>query len=156
MSTASPVRDRQSQSGKQTALDGPPAAPLPQRLLTLAKKPLIELDHALVRQQRTLLGAVKLCMSLGGLEADKEVYMPLGVDAGHWTRIMRGDAHFPIDRLPDLMDLCGNEAPMLWLLNNRGYDLGSIRKLESELERELRHAREENMALRRVLHGAPA
>lgn len=143
MPQASSVGDRQSQSRKRTAFDEPPVQPLPvQRSLPMAKTPMQEVDHALVRRQPSLLMAVKLCISLGGLEADKEVYMPLGIDAGHWTRIMRGEAHFPIDRLPDLMDLCGNEAPLLWLLDNRGYDLHSLRRKESETERELRLAQE--------------
>jgi hypothetical protein len=37
------------------------------------------------------------------------------------------------------------------MLHQRGYDLHSIRKLESETERDNRRLREENAALRRVL-----
>jgi hypothetical protein len=143
MPTASIKGDRPSQSKLRNTVDHPPAQTLPtQRLLTMAKQPVQEIDHALVRRQPSMLAAVKLCISMGGLEADKEVYMPLGIDAGHWTRIMRGEAHFPIDRLPDLMDLCGNEAPMLWLLDNRGYDLNSLRHKETETARQLREAHE--------------
>lgn len=109
----------------------------------MAKRQLQEVDIRLVRQQRTLLAAIKLCISLAGFESEKEVYMPLGIDPGHWSRIVRGEAHFPIDKLPDLMDLCGNEAPLLWLIEERGYDIDSLRRRETELERELRLAREE-------------
>ena len=49
------------------------------------------------------------------------------------------------------MDACGNDAPLLWMLHNRGYDLHSIRRRESETERQNRMLREENAALRRVL-----
>lgn len=153
MPTASTLGDRQSQSKKRTAVDEPPVQPLPaQRLLPMAKQPIQEIDHALVRRQPTMLSAVKLCISMGGLEADKEVYMPLGIDAGHWTRIMRGEAHFPIDRLPDLMDLCGNEAPMLWLVDIRGYDLHSLRPKETETARKLRLAQEEIERLQAERH----
>jgi hypothetical protein len=148
MPALSSRRDRQSQSRKPTDVDPPPLAELSQRLLAMAKTDMQEIDHALIRKQPTLLSAVKLCISMGGLEADKEVYVPLGIDPGHWTRIMRGEAHFPIDRLPDLMDLCGNEAPLMWLLDNRGYDLHSLRRKESETERELRLAREEIARMR--------
>jgi hypothetical protein len=41
------------------------------------------------------------------------------------------------------MDFCGNDAPLLWMLHARGYDLASLRKRESETEKELRIAREE-------------
>ncbi len=111
--------------------------------LHLPLRKLQQIDRRLIMQQPTLLAAVKLCISLGGFEADKEVYVPLGIDAGHWSRIVRGEAHFPIDKLPALMDLCGNEAPLLWLLDARGYDLHSLRAKESETQRELRKAREE-------------
>jgi hypothetical protein len=92
--------------------------------------------------QPSLLSAVKLAVSLAGFEADKEIYGALGIDAGHWSRIHRGEAHFPIDKLSALMDLCGNEAPLLWLTHNRGYDVGSLRKRETETERRCRELQE--------------
>ena len=49
------------------------------------------------------------------------------------------------------MDTCGNDAPLLWMLQRRGYDLYSLRKRETETERENRLLREEVAALRRVL-----
>ena len=49
------------------------------------------------------------------------------------------------------MDVCGNDAPLLWMLHERGYEIRSIHKRETELQKELRLAKEENLALRRVL-----
>lgn len=106
-------------------------------------RPLRAVDPALVTAQPSLLAAIKLCISLGGFESDKQLYMDLDIDAGHWSRILRGEAHFPIDKLPTLMDLCGNEAPLIWLTHCRGYDPASLRKRETELERQLREAHEE-------------
>lgn len=111
----------------------------PLRLMRCKQK----IDLALVKSQRTLLGAIKLCISAAGFDSDKTLYMDLGIDPGHWSRIMRGEAHFPIDKLPDLMDACGNESPLLWLVDARGYDTASLRQRESELERELRESREQ-------------
>lgn len=54
------------------------------------------------------------------------------------------------------MDACGNDAPLLWMLHARGYDLSSLRRRETETERRLRMALEENAALRRVLQGQGA
>lgn len=99
-------------------------------------------DAALVVAQPSFLASIKLCISLGGFEADKQVYGALDIDASHWTRILRGDAHFPVDKLIDLMDLCGNESPLIWLAHARGYDPASLRQRETETERELRQARE--------------
>src|SRR5690348_18445307 len=56
-------------------------------------------DPALVVAQPSFLGAIKLCISLAGFDADKQVYRELDIDAGHWSRILRGEAHFPVDKL---------------------------------------------------------
>ncbi len=87
----------------------------------------------LVFRQPSLLAAINLCISASGLE-DKEIYMALEIDPGHWTRMRKGDAHFPTNKLDELMDLCGNEAPLEWLANKRGKALVT---LKSELERQL-------------------
>lgn len=100
------------------------------------------IDEKLIRQQGTLLAAIKLCISMAGFDSDKEVFLPLEIDAGHWSRICKGDAHFPVDKLTALMDLCGNEAPLLWLINARGYEPSSLRAKESETETKLRVANE--------------
>lgn len=101
-----------------------------------------------------MLAAIALCVQAAGLQ-DKEVYLQLGIDAGHWSRIVKGDAHFPLDRLGALMDICGNESPLVWLAHSRGYEL---KPLESEMQRELRETEEalqreraENRLLRSLL-----
>ncbi|MNV55896.1 hypothetical protein D3C71_1481470 [compost metagenome] len=45
------------------------------------------------------------------------------------------------------MDFCGNDAPLLWMNLDRGYDLSSIRRRETELERQLRVAQEQVVQL---------
>lgn len=59
-----------------------------------------------------------------------------------------------------MMDYCGNDAPLLWMLNQRGYDLHSLRKQESETEKALRVEQEksarleqENELMRSLLKG---
>jgi len=108
-------------------------------------------DHRVIAAQKTMLNAIRLCISVAGFEAEKQLYAELGIDAGHWSRIMRGEAHFPVDKLLRLMDLCGNEVPLLWLAHARNYDMASLRLRECELERQLRESREEAAALRRAL-----
>lgn len=116
------------------------AMPIEQAHLQL--KPMQEIDPKLISQQGTLLSAIKLCISMAGFDSDKEVFLPLGIDAGHWSRICKGDAHFPIDKLCSLMDLCGNEAPLLWLTDARGYEMASLRHKETEMQTKLRVANE--------------
>ena len=35
-----------------------------------------------------------------------------------------------------LMDACGTELPLMWMLHQRGYDVESLHKRQSEIERE--------------------
>jgi hypothetical protein len=74
-----------------------------------------------------------------------------------------GQHNFPQDQLNKFMDKAQNEAPMLWLLHSRGYDIAALRKLETETERELRLTREaladersKNRVLVEALHGRTA
>jgi hypothetical protein len=93
--------------------------------------------------------------TLSGLD-DAQFYGSFGIvrDQAQWSRVMGPSAHhFPHDKLNTFMDIAGNEVPMLWLLQSRGYQLESLRKTETATERELRLVREENEALRRVLMG---
>lgn len=108
--------------------------------LALARKPnLVEVPLDLVMKQTTFTGAIALCVQLSGLE-EKEVYLSLDVDPGHWTRIMKGDAHFPVNKLNAMMDLCGNEAPLMWLSTMRGYGL-VVLKTEAERRAEVAEGR---------------
>ena len=128
--------------------------------LPLARKAdLVEVPLDLVVKQHTLSAAIALCVQVSGLE-EKEVYLSLEIDAGHWTRIMKGDAHFPVNKLNNLMDLCGNEAPLMWLANSRGYGL-VVLKTEAErraemAERALREERDKVRFLTELLHGKAA
>lgn len=112
-----------------------------------------EIDPNLVIAQPTMLGAIRLCIAAAGFESEKELYAELKIDAGHWSRILRSEAHFPVDKLTTLMDLCGNEAPLIWLAHARHYDPSSLRLRESELEKKFRKSEERVAALRAVLLG---
>lgn len=119
----------------------------------------ITVPLSLILKQPNLSGAIALCVQLSGLE-EKEVYLTLGIDAGHWTRIMKGDAHFPVNKLNDLCDMCGNEAPLQWWANSRGY---ALMQIETETQRLLRseqtkriETEKENELLRKLLMGKAA
>lgn len=113
----------------------------------------------LVLKQPSLSGAVALCVQLSGLD-DKEIYLSLGIDAGHWTRIMKGDAHFPLNKLNELCDMCGNEAPLRWWAHSRGYGLVMLKseaeRMAQEAQRLLEESERENRLLRQLLQGKAA
>ena len=108
-------------------------------------------------REKTLGGAIGLCAKAAGFEP-KEIMDALRVDGkpldkAQWSRWESGQEGVVWPKVSALMDFCGNDSPVLWMAHARGYDLNSLHKRESELERELRLAREENAALRRALQG---
>lgn len=113
-----------------------------------------DVTPAEIARKQSLGGAIELCAEAAGYELDKQLATDLGVDKGQFSRWTTGTEGIVYPKLRRLMDRCGNDAPVLWMLHDRGYDLHSIHRRESELERQLRLVREENAALRRVLTGA--
>lgn len=109
------------------------------------------IDPALIYRQPTFTKALHLCQSLSGKD-DAQFYGKHGVveSQAQYSRIMgqAGSANFPQDKLNVFMDAAGNEAPMLWLLHSRGYDITTLRHVETETERRLRLAQEEIALLR--------
>lgn len=106
-----------------------------------------------IARERSMGGALELCVKAAGLEP-KEVQSDLKWDKGQWSRWMSGGEGITWPKFVALMDHCGNDAPLMWMLLARGYDIASLRRLESETERENRLLREENAALKRVLQGS--
>ena len=102
-----------------------------------------------------LVNGLGLSLEVAGLEP-KQLQADLKLDKAQFSRWTSGQEGVVWPKLAALMDRCGNDAPVLWMFHRRGYDLHSVRRRESELERELREAREENAALRRVLMGRAA
>lgn len=100
-----------------------------------------------VLREQTLGGAIGLCAKAAGL-APKEVQDALKTDKAQWSRWESGAEGIVWPKFTALMDVCGNDAPLLWMLAQRGYDLASLRKRETETEKELRQAREEIAALK--------
>lgn len=80
--------------------------------------------------------ALALSQSIAGLE-DKEVYGPLKIDPGLWSRISSGSAHFPMHRYPEYRQIVGNDVLLKWIANRCGYEL---KPLASDLERRLAQA----------------
>lgn len=84
------------------------------------------------------LDAIRLCVQLSGL-SNEVICESLGIDKGHWSRIMQGRAHFPDAKSLDLMRLCGNYAPMQFEAMAMGFQLFRDPKAQrrAELEAEL-------------------
>lgn len=113
----------------------------------------VEVPLSEVIRKPSLGKAIEYCAELAGYGYDKELEAALAkngvkVDATQLTRWKQGGEGIKWDKFSGLMDVCGNDAPLFWMLHARGYDLHSLRKLETETEKALRLAREEVEALR--------
>lgn len=109
---------------------------------TQAGIPTTVTENEIVRE-KSLGGAITLCAKAAGFELDKELQRELDVDKAQFSRWQSGAEGIVWPKFVRLMDICGNDAPLRWMLHQRGYDLNSLRRRETELERELREAREE-------------
>lgn len=97
-----------------------------------------QVPQELVAMCHSKLDAIRLCIQLSGMSHE---YLSdcMGINKGHWSRIMQGQAHFPTNREQELMELCGNYAPLQYQAQACGFELQAvskdarIQKLEAEL-----------------------
>jgi hypothetical protein len=115
----------------------------------------VHVSPAEVIRKPSLGASIDLCLELAGLEP-KQVQADLKLDKAQFSRWQSGQEGVNWPKLEAVMDRCGNDAPVLWMNHRRGWDLHAMRRVESETERRLRLAMEENAALRRVLTGGVA
>jgi hypothetical protein len=106
-----------------------------------------------IARKHSLGGAVELCAEVGGKEP-KEIQHDLHLDKAQWSRWVSGAEGVIWPKFAALMDYCGNDAPLLWMAHDRGWDIARMARYESELERQNRLLREENQALKRVIAGS--
>ena len=78
--------------------------------------------------------AIRLSMQVAMLD-QKQVYLALKMDKGHWSRVMSGELSFPADRLEDFIRLVGNTIVLQYLAFRFGLGLYT---LESEQQRQIR------------------
>lgn len=106
-------------------------------LLAEARKPEL-VDAALISKLDGEDEAVLLCVHLSRL-SHEAVCQHLGIDKGHWSRILQGRAHFPTRKRLQLMRLCGNLAPIQYEALKSGLTLyeNPAAKRKAELMAEL-------------------
>jgi hypothetical protein len=113
--------------------------------LALPRKPQV-VDIEAIRRQPTMTKAIILAVDLAGFVNDKDLCRSVDLDPAVWARIKNGQANFPHDKLNDLCDQAGNEVPLVWWADRRGY---LLTPKESELEKRLRIEREEKAELQK-------
>lgn len=100
-----------------------------------------------IERKQSLGKAIEYCAELAGYSYDKTLEGALNdagckVDKTQLSRWQQGSEGIKWEKLIGLMDVCGNDAPLFWMLHARGYEIKSIRKRETELETKLRMAEE--------------
>lgn len=101
-----------------------------------------------VAREKTFGGSIDLCRKAAGLEPKQvtdAVRTSEGkpVDKAAWSRWVNDNEGVEWPKLVQIMDKCGNDSPLLWMLHARGYDIHSLRRKETELERQLRETQEQ-------------
>jgi hypothetical protein len=85
----------------------------------------------LVIAQKSAKDALVLAMQASGLDSN-EICLSLDIDPGHWSRMLKGHAYFPLDKLADFCALVGNRVLPDWIARQVGCGLV---QLQSEAER---------------------
>lgn len=119
----------------------------------------VDIPLEVIRRQRGAGAALSLACSASGLD-DKEIYLSLKIDPGHFSRMKKGDAGFPPDMLADFCTLVHNTIYPEWMASQIGCTLTLI---ETEAERRAKAAEaraqaaeQENRLMRQLLAGMAA
>lgn len=104
-----------------------------------------EVPMEMIRRQKTAASAFALACQSSGLE-DKEIYGGLGIDAGYFSRIKKGEATLQADLIQPFCDIVGNRIYPEWI----AYRIGcTLMQIKSEAERRLELS-EQALAAERV------
>jgi transcriptional regulator with XRE-family HTH domain len=90
--------------------------------------------------------------AIGGMIArsglqEKTIAIECGIDASTLAKVKQGTARPSEEHLNQMMDATGSEAWLFYWLIKRGYDPRSLRRFESDVERENRELRERVTAM---------
>lgn len=90
--------------------------------------------------------AIGAMIARSGLQ-EKTIAIECGIDASTLAKVKQGSARPSEEHLNAMMDATGSEAWLFYWLIKRGYDPRTIRRFESDVERENRELRERVTAM---------
>lgn len=85
--------------------------------------------------------AIGSMIATSGMQ-EKSIAIEVGIDPSTLAKVKQGTARPSEEHLDGFMDACGSEAWLFYWLLRRGYDPRSLRRFESDVERENRELRE--------------
>lgn len=121
-------------------------SPVSSALDLRVKRPLRAIRDADMPELTSEAAAVRYACEHSGLQ-DKTIAIEIGVDAAVLSKAKAGQARLSDEAMDALMDATGCEAPMWAMLRRRGYDPRSLRRIETDVERENRELRERVAAM---------
>jgi hypothetical protein len=108
-----------------------------------------------IRTLQDKRAALKACAMFSGKPL-KVIAYELGIDQGHLSKMLNSHddpRHFPHEKENLLMDVCGNEIPLLWALLARGYqppaEVEQLHRVNAQLQAENGQLREKVEELQR-------
>jgi len=104
----------------------------------------------MIRRRKDFVDAWNFAQDFAALD-NKQVYDVLDVDPSHVTKIQKQRASPPGRVFNSYLDLVGNEFPLIWWAESRGYDWTTIRKHRSAEQRHIAALQQENADLKRAL-----
>lgn len=111
-------------------------------LLASQRRESASVDVPYLLSLTSLRRVIRYSMSLRDLEP-KQVFDQLDMDKATWSRIENGGMSFPADLLERFRQVVGNDAAILWLANQAGFDVAAMRKLQDDKDKEIVRLREE-------------
>lgn len=113
------------------------------------RRPLRAIPESDFHKLTSEAAALKYACENSGLQ-DKSIAIEIGADAAVLSKAKAAQARLQESQLDSLMDTTGSEAPLYAWLLRRGYDPRSLRRIETEVERENRELREQLAAERQA------
>ena len=89
----------------------------------------------------TEAAAIAYMITMSGLQ-EKTVAIEADIDNSTLAKVKQGTARPSAEHLEKMMDATGSEAWLYFWLLRRGYDPHSLRRIETDVERENRELRE--------------
>lgn len=96
-----------------------------------------EIVKQLVNEIKNSAEALRASVRLSG-KSEKQFYLELDYDAGHWSRILSGNAHMDLDKLPKFQLLSGNDLVCRHIAKQCGYDIQPSYQALEEYVKELK------------------
>lgn len=111
--------------------------------LAVSRKAKRDISDESLDDFNSALKAFNVTLELAGVD-NEIIAAELNIDTAQLNRCKSGKNNFPLNKLNDLLDACGNEVLLRWWARSRGY---ALVRLKSHLEAELEQERQRNAEL---------